>query len=119
MRGELDNSVEWLRDMPSSVLSTEGNAAKFADALHQRTGVPWNVKLVPPGRINGGGFFVAPTADRLRSDGKICSADWNRLEGLFGAIRAPSCRWYLLPDELVHAFSVLNIPLHSSVPRSR
>lgn len=112
MRGQFDNSTEWLGNMPPSILSTERNAARFADALERRTGVPWIVKLVAPERRNGGGFFVAPHPDRLVR-GKMSRRDWDHLKRLFEAIEAPTCRWYLFPDELVSAFNELGIPLFS------
>jgi hypothetical protein len=111
MRGDFDNSVQWLSNMPPSILSTEHNASRFTDALQRRTGVPWIVKLVPPGRKNGGGFFIAPMPDRLDEEGRMAGADWDRLRRLFGALRAPTCRWYLFPDELAAAFNELGIPI--------
>lgn len=118
MRGQFDNSVGWLANMPSSVLSTEENAARFADALKRRTSTPWIVKLVPVERCNGGGFFISPLDERLRQ-GEMGRRDWNHLRRLFGAVETPTCRWYLFPDELVAAFEELNLPVYrEAAPKS-
>jgi len=117
MRGDFDNSVEWLRNMPPSILSTESAASRFADGLRQRTGVPWIVKLAPLPQPNGGGYYIAPTPDRLDEHGKMARADWERLRRLFGALAVPTSRWYLFPDELLPAFAELGIPILGT-PRS-
>ena len=112
MRGHFDNSVQWLADMPPSVLSTEGSAAKMAEGLQKRTGLLWNVKLVSPDHRNGGGFFVSPPDKRL-VEGVMSPKDWQHLRRLFGAVPASMCRWYLFPDEIAAAFDELGIPIYS------
>lgn len=112
MRGQFDNSVQWLDGMPPSVLSTEGNAVKFADALEKRTGVSWIVKLVEPGRPNAGGFFISPLPKRLVK-GRISPQGWGHLRRLFGALPTAACRWYLFPDELVAAFAEMGLQVFS------
>lgn len=112
MRGQFDNSVQWLENMPPSVLSTEGAAAKLAEALLKRTGSPWDVVLVPLDHRNGGGFFISPSADRI-VDGSMSAADWDHLRRLFGALPSTACRWYLFPDEISAAFDELGVPVYS------
>ena len=112
MRGHFDNSVPWLADMPPSILSTEENGAKLAEALQKQTGLPWDVKFVAPDRRNGGGFFISPPDGRLVR-GSLSQTDWQHLRRLFGAVPGPMCRWYLFPDEIAGAFGELDIPIHS------
>ena len=115
MRGQFDNSVVWLSEMPPSVLSTDANADKFAEALEKRTGVPWVVKLMSIRRPSGGGFCIAPPPDRLVKD-KIARRDWDHLQRLFGALETEACRWYLFPDEIALAFVELGMRIYCGVP---
>jgi hypothetical protein len=106
MRGQLDNSTEWLRKMPASAFSTQHHADRLSEAMRRKTGVPWIVKLVPLEENMGGGFTIQPEPDRL-VEGCLSTRDWGHLQALFGAIPHPARRWYLFPDEIGAA--LLNI----------
>lgn len=110
MRGDFNNSTEWLEHMPPSTLSTTHHATLLQEALLFRTGVPWIVTLVPLDRRGGGGFFLSPPPDRLK-DGHMLRRDWGHLKRLFGAIPASTHYWYMFPDEIAPAFAVLKLPI--------
>lgn len=108
MRGNFDNSAEWLGHMPPSSFSTKRHAEEFAEGLDKKTKIPWVVELVPLDEPMGGGFKVQPPEDRLR-DGLMTKSDWSHLQRLFEAAPYSSRWWYLFPDEIGTAFTILGV----------
>ena len=110
MKGNFNNSVEWLNNMPPSEFSTDEYAEKIAAKLLKLTKREWTVQLVPLEEKAGGGLRISPTESRL-IDGSISPEDWGHLQRLFGACPASRRTWYMFPDEIGPAMQVLGIKL--------
>lgn len=108
MKGDFDNSQEWLDGLGPNGWSTQETADRLARGMKDRTGREWVVTLCTRNYGPAGGFYIAPAPDRLVK-GAMAASDLKTLIELFDArtIRSTDCRWYILPDETSTAIRIL------------
>lgn len=120
MQGDFNNSQEWLDGLGPNGWSTQETAERLARGMKDRTGRDWVVTLCTRDYGPAGGFYIAPTPDRLVK-GAMTASDRNALIELFDAraIQSTDRRWYILPDETSTAIRILETGSPRQPRRSR